>query len=475
MQSPLHRRVLSTIREHDLVRGGDRIAVAVSGGADSVALLLVLTELQAAGVLPGEVVGLIHVNHQLRGAESDRDEAFCVALAGRLHVRIETLSVDVNEQARQAGHSIERAAREARYAFFAAAAARLGATCVATAHTLDDQAETVLLRLVRGASRRGMGGIRVRRGQFIRPMLTCRRRAIRAFLGLRGDAFCEDSSNANVDVPRNRIRHELLPVFERLSPGAVPALARAAKLAAQDDLYLESQAIKAARTCVLFKSDGVQMRAGMMQALPPAIARRVIRRVLEELAPARAVSFRHVDALARLCRQTARGRHLDLAGIAVDLCGEVVRLRPVQSGRQDVAATHPGAPFEVALPVPGEVRIPGTAVHVTAARRADVSRDDLDAGAGVAIVQASAIHGALTVRNRRAGDRLRPFGAAGRRKLQDLFVDRKIPRRDRDTVPLVVDGSGRIVWVAGVVMAEECRVTAPSAGVVVLKLERRTL
>jgi tRNA(Ile)-lysidine synthase len=149
---------------------------------------------------------LIHVNHQLRGAETARDEAFCRTLENRLEWRLEVGSFDVAERAREKHRSIEATAREIRYGFLAEAAARLGATRVATAHTLEDQAETVLLRLLRGAGARGVGGIRARRGIFIRPALDCRRAELRRYLQTRRESFCEDSSNLDASVPRNRVR-----------------------------------------------------------------------------------------------------------------------------------------------------------------------------------------------------------------------------------------------------------------------------
>ena len=473
----LHRQVLCAIRAHDLLGSDDRVAVAISGGADSVGLLRVLVDLQDGGDLPGVLAGLIHVNHQLRGDESDRDERFCRALAERLELPIEIAAFDVASLARASGRSIESAARDVRYGFFHEAAGRLGATRVATGHTLDDQAETVLLRLLRGSGGRGLGAIRIRRGIFIRPLLTSRRTAVRDYVLSRGESFCEDSSNARLDVPRNRVRHQLLPVIEDLSPGAVPALARVARFAAQDESYLEEQAIKAAGSVVLFKDGGVQLHVGTLNELPPPIGRRVLRRVLEELRPDKGFSARHIEALARMFAAAPRTAHLDLPGTVADRQGETVvvgpaaRTGPAQAGRH-VRAGHHDRGFEVELAVPGAAVLSSVGLHMTAARHDEAVADALMGGGDVAVVQAASIQGPLIVRSRQPGDRLRPLGAPGHRRLQDLLVDRKIPRGERDRVPVVVDAAGRIIWVAGVAIAEQCRVTAPGAGVVVLKLER---
>jgi tRNA(Ile)-lysidine synthase len=466
--SPLSGEVLRVIRAHALAGADDRIAVAVSGGADSVALLWLLRDLEAAAELPGALAGVIHVNHGLRGAEADRDEAFCRALAERLGLPFEGARADVAVLARDARRSIEATARDVRYAFFLEAAARLGATRVATAHTLDDQAETVLLRLLRGAGGRGLGGVRMRRGPFIRPLLTCRREDVRRYLTARGEGFCEDSSNASLTIPRNRVRHRLLPVIDEIAPGGIEALARFAQLAAADEIYLEGVVSEQAGSVVLSTESGVQLKRDALGHLPKAIARRMVRRALEHVEPARAFSARHVEAVLGLALEGADAGHLDVPGVAVN-----------RRGAEIVLKTRTGPPlrakeFSVELPVPGRADVPEANVAVTATvyEEAPPLEHGGWGGGDVAVLQASALALPLTVRSRKTGDRLRPFGGAGRRKLQDLLVDRKVPRDARDRVPIVVDAQGRIVWVAGVTIDEACRVTAPEAGVVVLKLRK---
>jgi len=209
--------VRRTIRKYGLLPRGTRVAVALSGGADSVALLFVLREIaQTEGFV---VVGAAHLNHQLRGADADADALFCRDLAVRLDIAIDIERIDVAAVAREMGTSIEHAAHVARYAFFDRAAARLGATAIAVAHTKEDQAETFLLRLLRGAGPRGLGGIHPRAGIVVRPFIETSRTDVRQFLSAAGIAFREDASNADLAIPRNRIRHELLPLLDaRFSP-----------------------------------------------------------------------------------------------------------------------------------------------------------------------------------------------------------------------------------------------------------------
>jgi tRNA(Ile)-lysidine synthase len=465
--SAVLQRVARTIRTHDLIRPDDRVAIALSGGSDSVALLWLLRELAASPDAEFSIVGLIHVNHRLRGDEASRDEAFCRALAARLAWPIEVGAFEVAAMAREARRSVEATARDVRYRYFLDAARRLDATSVATGHTLDDQAETVLLRILRGSGSRGAGGIRPRRSIYIRPLIDCRRTDLRHDLADRGEPFCEDASNADCSIPRNRIRHELMPLIIRMAPGGVGALGRFAALSRDDEEYLSQAAIEVAGSIVLSKVDGVQLKRGPLAALPPPIARRVIRLALETAhgTPGAFFTARHVEAIRGLALADNPRGHLDLPGLTV--AGDP---RMVTLSRATAAGGR--GPFEYAWPAPGSVDVPEAGMVLTASLADAVNGARIESGRGdTATVQGSAVSWPLTVRSRRAGDRFRPFGAPGRRKLQDLFVDRKVPRDARDRVPVVVDRAGRIVWVVGHAIAEECRVTTPGAGVVLLKVE----
>lgn len=308
---------------------GQRVAAAVSGGADSVALVWWLQDLATRPKAAFALAGLIHVNHHLRGADSDADEAFCRALAARLAVPIDVVSAPVHVAP---GLSPEPAAREARYAALQAAAMRLGATVICTAHTADDQAETVLLRLLRGAGLRGLGGIRLARGAIVRPLLECRRADLRQWLAGRGESWREDASNDDVSIPRNRVRHRLLPVIEEVAadfaPGAVPALARFAAFAGDDEQFLEASATELASRIVQWKEPGATINRTALVDAPPALARRVIRQVAARLAPGRPWSAVHIEAVLRLARRVEGGGTLDLPGIFVRRVSNEVQVSP---------------------------------------------------------------------------------------------------------------------------------------------------
>lgn len=313
---------------------GQRVAAAVSGGADSVALAWWLHDFATRPAPPFVFAGLIHVNHALRGAASDADEAFCRALANRLGVPIDVVAAPVPVT----GRSPEAAARTLRYAALSAAAARLGATRVCTAHTADDQAETVLLRLLRGGGLRGLSGIRATHGALVRPLLDCRRADLRAALRSSGETWREDASNDDLSIPRNRVRHELLPVIEQvasqLGSGGIDALARFAAVAADDEQFLEGAAAELAARIVLSGAgpagDGVVVvDRGALAGAPAALARRVIRQAAGRVAPDRPWTAGHIEAVWRLARRREGGGSLDLPGVCVERVSNQMRFRRV--------------------------------------------------------------------------------------------------------------------------------------------------
>jgi tRNA(Ile)-lysidine synthase len=487
-------QVREGIRRHALLRDGSRVLVALSGGADSVALLLLLKELEAGGVVV--VAGAAHLNHQLRGADADADEAFCAALAARAGVPFVSERADVAAIARAQKRSIEDAARVVRYEFLDRAAALLRADAVAVAHTKDDQAETFLLRLMRGAGTRGLAAIRPRAGKVIRPLLDVDRGALREYLSARGAMFREDATNADVAVPRNRVRHALLPYLRsHFSPGVTDVLARAAELARQDEDFLQAEAIKLAARIVLMDV-AVRLDVPGLRSAPRALSSRVVHTALQRLAGPKSIHFDHVDRLLALAADAAggEGRAISLPGQCAVRVGDTIVLRAAapkpRRGEGGLVSPKPrsgarglvspklrsgegGNSFAFSLSIPGEVRLGSRSIgaELVPEPAAGVQCPRKWAGRGTEVgVAAGALVMPLAIRSRRPGDRFRPLGAPGRRKLQDFLVDRKVKREDRDGIPLVVDGQDRIVWVVGQSVAEDFRVTDPSQGVILLKV-----
>ena len=442
---------------------GARVLVAFSGGPDSVALLHILRALENRHELV--VAGLGHFNHQLRGADADADEAFCRRAAAAAGLPIEVGRADVLRIAREQRRSTEDAARSLRYAFLHEAAVRLDAAAIALGHSLDDQAETFLLRLFRGAGARGLSSIRPRAGKIVRPLLDIGRAALRAYAADHQLEFRDDATNADVRIPRNRVRHELLPYLERYSPGIAGVLAQQAAMARQDDEYLSARAIESSASVVLRTECGIEIDLASLDALSPGVASRVVREALAAQAAGRFLGFQHIDNVLELAAANVAD------GVSVSLPGQVATRR----GGRIVLGPEPPAPFSnffrFPLSIPGEVVLPGWAVS---AQRIDGAGLGRPAARGPEVVVAAGpLQSPLSVRSRRRGDRFRPLGMGGRgRKLQDFLVDRKVSRLERDSLPLVVDGDDRIVWVVGQSVAEDFRVTAPEQGVILLKARR---
>ena len=458
--------VWRAIRRYDLLPPGTRVVVAVSGGADSVSLLSLLVELAARAGFT--VAGLVHVNHQLRGPDSERDQAFCEALALRFDLPAHVERVDVRGVAAAERRSIEDAARKLRYAALERGRLALGADRVAVGHTLDDQAETALVRLLRGAGPRGLGGIYPRNGAVVRPLIDVRRQQLRAWSADNGITHVEDASNTDLANPRNLLRHEVLPALQGWFGPSVPALlARAAEVARADEELLAELTRVLVQRLVTVEGEQVQVEVGGAALAPLSIQRRLLLDVLRR-AGVREPGFAEVETLtAMLGDETPRG--VDLPGfVRADRNGDAVVLTRGTPRGQPVGS------FRYALPVPGRVWI----MEVGASVQADMGSLDGELTEGtpdapVAVVAGAQVTGGLFVRNWRPGDALRPFGLGGTKKLQDLFVDRKVPRVARHRLPLVVDRYDRVVWVPGHALDEVYRASAGGSGVVVLKLTRQ--
>jgi tRNA(Ile)-lysidine synthase len=464
----LLERVSLTLARRSLIPPGAGVLVAVSGGPDSVALAQVLAMISARD-RTFSLLALAHLNHRLRDADSDGDEAFCRGLASTLGIRFEVESADVLTLSREHRVSIEAAGRTARYEFLQRAARRVGADRIAVGHTRDDQAETYLLKLLRGAGAEGLAGIYPQRGPVVRPLLDSSRAEVLAYLEEHNLSFRYDASNEVLDNPRNRVRHELIPYLrQHFTPSVQDVLAREAEIARADAEYLEHQAVEAARSIVLEKEDGFELDGTALGALPAALARRVARRALISSAGGRFIGFPHVEALLQLAAAGGQGS-ADLPGQRATASAGRIRLTRRLEG---LRADTPEVNFSrFPLSIPGTVDL--ASLGWTIAARPGVRPEPLSSSDwSMVAVAAGEMAMPLAVRTRRPGDRFRPLGLDGRKKLQDYFVDRKIARADRDKVPLVVDARDRIVWVVGQGISDDFRVTGGTEAVIILEARR---
>jgi tRNA(Ile)-lysidine synthase len=441
-------RIADSIRRHAMLAGGERVLVAVSGGADSVALLHALLALAPARQLH---LHILHVDHRLR-SESANDAAFVRTLGARLGVAVDVAAVDVAR-----GGSPEEAARQARYAALEAHADRLGAARIAVGHTADDQAETVLMRVLEGAGPRGLAGIPPVRGRVIRPLIDVRRAELVAMLRAAGETWIEDPTNTDRRFVRNRIRHDVLPALARETPDVVSALCRTARLAREAvDALARAAAIELERSAVT--TDGaITLPRDRLRALPRPIAAEVLREAARRLgggAPLRAWAHR---GLGRVLADPPPRRAFRLGRVRID----------VGSGRVRLGVATPAPVTSRVLVVPGTTPLPeveqAVAARVLDARDYVVPRDP-----GRVAFDADRLDGPLAVRGRRRGDRFAPFGGVERR-LKDVLIDAKVPRWQRDALPLVTVAHD-ILWVAGVRRGAAAPVTPATRRVVELAL-----
>ncbi len=463
----LAARTLATIRRRALAPAGAHVVAAVSGGPDSVALALILAELARAAHL--SLAGLAHFNHGLRGGESDADERFVAELASHIGVRVVSGRGQVATVAANPGRSLEEAAREARYAFLDEARVALGAALVAVGHTRDDQAETVLLRLVRGAGPGGMRAIHPRRDTVIRPLIDLRREELRTYLDAFGQRWRTDTSNDDVSRRRNRIRHQVLPALvDAEGPGVIDVLARAADLAASDEEVLAQLAGDAWVHVVIDPGPPLRLNPAALVGQPHAVACRLLRQAVARVS-GRTPPFAQVTSAVRWLARGKPGQ-LTLSGAVAELSGTpgVLSIRGSSPDALPLDSTEFSG-WHHSLPVPGEVELPEAGGRLRA--RLDGEGAVELASTTTARVARAAVGDALVVRAWQPGDRVRPAGDFGRKKVQDLFVDRKVPRHDRHRVPIVAAPDGRIVWVTGHAVGRDFRATSATKSVVVLSFE----
>ena len=441
------RQVVEVVRRKRLIRPSDRVLVAVSGGPDSVCLLLVLHEMRERGLLPGLELHIAHVNYRLRGEESEKDETFVRELGATLGVPVSCERVRL---VADPGQTLQEAAREARYAYFARLRRELSLTSVATGHTADDQAETVLLWLLRGAGTGGLAGMPVtREGGIIRPLLGVTREQVVSYLASRGATYRSDATNATSVYRRNRIRHEVLPLLRSFNPRIVEGLAREAEILAADASILDE--VERERWKVIAKevSPGrVVIDNDRLVAQPVGLQRRLLRRALALVRGKSAgLTFRHVNDIVDRVVGGSQGAGLNLPGcVRVERDGDLLTV--VYSPGKKTACSETEWMAGIPLPIPGEVRLGQEGRRLLTVEGADrpLSRET---GGSVFVADADRLEGPLTVRSWKRGDWFCPSGMGGhRKKLQDFFVDEKIRRSRREVIPLVVAPTG-IVWVAG--------------------------
>ncbi len=463
----LERRVLRYVKENGLLSEGDKVVVGVSGGPDSVTLLLCLSHLKAK--LGIEMV-VAHYDHQLRKSEyRPADAAFVRSLSESLGLAFVYGGADVRAYAKQKRLSIEEAARELRYRFFAEEASRLGANVVAVGHTADDQVETVLMHLLRGSGTDGLTGMQPKapvpvtgsNATVVRPLLAAVERSdTEHYCAEEGIKPRLDETNLSSDYLRNRIRHELLPELRRYNPKFDRSLRRMANSLGDDVAYLEDQVDILWQKLASAGKGVISLPRQALSELPVAMQTRLLRRAAARfLGDASGLGWANVESLLRLIKRRRTGTiHLP-SGLIAEVDSDRV------SFAFDEALKSSGPLPKTKLNVRGETEMPGWRVsaHVANAKEVDFSDSLRTAWLDLEVVGEE-----LYVRSRRPGDRFRPLGMAEEKKLQDFFVDAKVSRQERDAVPLLCSPWG-IAWVVGHRLDDRAKVTPSTNEAICIK------
>lgn len=445
--------VRSTIEKYKMISPGDSVLAGVSGGPDSVALLHLLNRLKEELKFS---LFAAHLNHMFRGEEADSDARLVKNLAGQWQLPFLTERFDVPEYLKKSGLSPQQGAREVRYRFFEENAARLGANRVALGHHADDQAETVLMNLVRGAGIAGLSGIPpAREGVYIRPLLNARRKEIELYCHTVGIPYRLDCSNQKKVYLRNRVRLELIPLLEeKYNPAVVDSLNRLASIVRDEDEYLEGHARNALKDILISREEGkITLSIERMDHYPAAIKRRVIRAAYRELAGhGRPPAFEHVD---RVLEMGLGGSYRG----TIELPGGILLIKRYRLMEMiNIKSPPPVTDYLYTLKVPGFTGIPeisrGILAEILEAEAADPHRLPSEE----ALLDLDRLDGPLYVRRRRDGDVFSPLGMAGKIKLKKFFIGLKVPREQRDAIPIVTCGND-IVWVAGFRPGEPWKVT----------------
>jgi tRNA(Ile)-lysidine synthase len=472
-------RVRQYVRRQGLLAPGDRVAVAVSGGADSVALLRALLELRRE---LGIVLSVAHFHHGIRGAEADADQQFVKDLAGSFQLDFYLGTGDAPAHARAHKTSLETAARDLRHRWFLELVNEGHADKIATAHTLDDQAETVLMRVLRGAGALGLAGIFPEQEEkhLVRPLLEVNRSDVEAYLKSLGQTWRIDSTNLNLEHTRNRIRHELLPQLERdYNPALRQTLADLAEVARGEAAYWDHEAqsllprlvragkpSRSGRSAAGKASDTLSLDLAAFRNLPLAAQRQILQRLGKQMGAS--LEFKHIQQLTDMSGEETRGRRLLLPGGL----GVARSFRELAFSREEKAA--PPADYCYSLPVPGEVTVP----ELGATLRARILKGGIPAISEYnpeSLLDPSLLAPRLTVRNWRAGDRFFPAKTRSPKKLKELLqagrVGQRLSTAQRKAWP-VVESAGQIVWVRGFAAPAAF---APKTGDAVLIEELKTL
>jgi tRNA(Ile)-lysidine synthase len=463
----LLEQVKSDISKYRLLEKGDAVVAGISGGADSTCLLRVLKELQSGMDLK---IHAVHVNHGLRGREADEDQKFVEEICAQWDIPLETFKADIKSISRERGISTEEAGREERYRLFGQVLKATGANKIAVAHQKEDQAETVMLHILRGTGIDGLCGMNIIQGNIIRPLLNVSRRQIIRFLDQNNISYRIDSTNLDSDYTRNRIRNRLFPdISEMFMINPAVQLLRLSEIMREDRDFLNDEAQKAYNIVKTDNKNDIGISVGELLNYHPAIIKRIIRLAWEKINKNRKnLEQVHVEQVFDLCLKNQTGKRVVLPNkieARISYGQLIFSKRPeeidegyyydVKTDGMTIAERAGGALYGSILPAKEAFERYG-------------DPDKLKENSLVQLFDYDKLCGGINLRNRQPGDRIRPYGSSGEKKLKEYFIDKKIPRENRFLTPLIACND-RIAWIIGMRTSQEFKANRDTETILVLE------
>ncbi len=458
-RSGLIDRVLLTIKRYDMIRPSDLIVVGLSGGPDSICLTHVLSRLKA--LLRIELIP-VYVNHGLRPEEIPSEIELCRNFVKGLGYELIVRDIDVHGYIKATGLNKQEAARRLRYEALQQVLQEKKAQAIALGHNADDQAETIIMRILRGTGPQGLQGIPPLRENIIRPLIEIERKEIEDYIFKEGLPFVIDSSNLRTEYLRNWVRLRVMPLLREKNPSITKTLTRMALIFQEEERLYEMEVTKALMRSISRKTDStIELFLKPLEAMDRRLLRRLIRKAIDETFKLRSLDFIHVEDIVELIK---RG----LSGDRVYLKKDI---RAIKGYSTFIITTEPPIQLrEYLLSVPGSVVIKEKGIRLIAELSEERPEEAGDGRSRIVIDMDKLSGDKLIVRSRRTGDYFYPYGFGRKKKLQDFFVDLKIPRDERDSVPVVED-SGRIVWIAGYRMDDRFKITEDTKRFLILRIE----
>lgn len=455
----LIEKVLSTIKRFGLIRPSDLIIVGLSGGPDSVCLTYVLWRLK--GLINMELIP-VYVNHGLRPEEIPAEIELCRRFVKDLGYELVVKERDVQSYVKATGLNKQEAARHLRYDALKEVLQENKAQAIALGHNADDQAETIIMRLLRGTGPQGLQGIPPLREDIIRPLIEIERKEIEDYIFKEGLLYVIDSSNLRTEYLRNWVRFKVMPLLKEKNPSITRTLTRMALLFQEEERFYEIEVTKALRSSISRKTaSSIELFLNPLEAMDKRLLRRLIRKALDETFGLRSLDFGHVEDIADLVKKGFPGDRVYLKR----------EIRVVKAYSTIIITSEPPLKLgEYLLSLPGSVEIKEKGIKLIAELTGQ-RPDDMGDGRSRIVIDMDRLSGnTLIVRPRKRGDYFYPFGLGKKKKIQDFFVDLKIPRDERDSVPIVED-SGRIVWIGGYRMDERFKITEDTKRFLILRIE----